>query len=141
MKKMITMIALAGMLGGCATSATISQKMGKGEWEDPIVEDSKLLGKDAWKVEAPANGTIHVAVYNFRDLTGQRKSITNVASLSSAVTQGADAYLVKALQDVGNGKWFTVVERGGIDNLIKERQMIRQMREMYQARMPNHCLP
>jgi curli production assembly/transport component CsgG len=42
--------------------------------------------------------------------------------------------LVKALQDVGGGRWFTVLERGGIDNLIKERQMIRQMREMYQGK-------
>jgi curli production assembly/transport component CsgG len=67
-------------------------------------------------------------------MTGQRKSIQNVASLSSAVTQGADAYLVKSLQEVGNGKWFKVLERGGLDNLIKERQLIRQMRELYQGK-------
>jgi curli production assembly/transport component CsgG len=57
-----------------------------------------------------------------------------IASLSSAVTQGADAYLIKALQDVGDARWFTVLERVGLDNLIKERQMIRQMRETYQGR-------
>ena len=42
--------------------------------------------------------------------------------------------MIKALQDVGEGRWFTVLERVGLDNLIKERQMIRQMREQYQGR-------
>jgi len=54
--------------------------------------------------------------------------------LSSAVTQGAESYLIKALQDVGDQRWFTVVERVGIENLIKERQMIRQARELYQGK-------
>ena len=134
MKKTVTVIALAALLGGCATGASISQKMGKGDWEDPVVENNRFLEKDKWTVPPPSDGPMYVAVYNFKDQTGQRKSIPNVASLSSAVTQGADAYLVKALQDVGNGKWFTVVERGGVDNLIKERQMIRQMRELYQGK-------
>jgi curli production assembly/transport component CsgG len=40
---------------------------------------------------------------------------------------------VKSLQEVGSGKWFKVLERGGLDNLIKERQLIRQMRELYQG--------
>jgi curli biogenesis system outer membrane secretion channel CsgG len=42
--------------------------------------------------------------------------------------------LIKALQDVGDQRWFTVVERVGLENLIKERQMIRQMREQYQGK-------
>ena len=36
---------------------------------------------------------------------------------------------IKALQEVGHGKWFQVVERVGLDNLTKERQIIRQARE------------
>ena len=39
--------------------------------------------------------------------------------------------MIKALQDAGAGKWFKVVERGGVDNLIKERQIIKQTREIY----------
>ena len=35
---------------------------------------------------------------------------------------------------MGDRKWFTVLERVGLENLIKERQMIRQMREQYQGR-------
>lgn len=72
---------------------------------------------------------IPVAVYSFTDKTGQRKSVSMVSSFSTAVTQGADAYLVKTLADVHGGKWFKPVERVGIDSLIKERQLIRQMRE------------
>jgi curli production assembly/transport component CsgG len=74
---------------------------------------------------------ITIAVYSFADKTGQRKSSAN-SSLSSAVTQGAEVWVIKALQDVGNGSWFEVVERVGIDNLIKERQLIRQTREVYE---------
>ena len=54
--------------------------------------------------------------------------------MSSAVTQGAEGYLIKALQDVGNGRWFIPVERVGLENLVKERQMIRQAREQFQGK-------
>lgn len=74
-----------------------------------------------------------MAVYQFADRTGQRRYSERIASLSSAVTQGADAYLIQALQTVGNGTWFRVVERGSLDNLLKERQIIRQMRELYEG--------
>jgi curli production assembly/transport component CsgG len=83
------------------------------------------------RVPAPEGTPIIIGVYGFKDLTGQRKSSSNISSFSTAVTQGADAYLVKSLLDVGNGQWFTVVERGGLDNLLKERQMVRQTREIY----------
>jgi curli production assembly/transport component CsgG len=72
---------------------------------------------------------IPVAVYSFVDKTGQRKPSQTVSSFSTAVTQGAEAYVLKSLQEVGNGKWFIPVERVGMDSLIKERQLIRQMRE------------
>lgn len=72
---------------------------------------------------------IPIAIYSFVDRTGQRKPSSIVSSFSTAVTQGADAYVIKTLQDVGDGKWFVPVERVGIDSLIKERQLVRQMRE------------
>lgn len=134
MKNIIVSVALAAMLGGCATGSAIHEKLVGEQYEEPQLEISKYLKKDDNRVAPPAGGPVPVAVYGFRDLTGQRKSVPNVASLSSAVTQGADSYLVKALQDVGDGRWFVVLERGGLDNLIKERQMIRQMREIYQGK-------
>ena len=72
-----------------------------------------------------------VAVYDFPDLTGQRKSSDNIASFSTAVTQGADHILVEALRDAGRGNWFVVVERGGLDSLTKERQLVRSTFESY----------
>jgi curli biogenesis system outer membrane secretion channel CsgG len=52
-----------------------------------------------------------------------------MANISFAVTQGAEVWVIKALQEIGNGQWFKVVERVGLDNLTKERQIIRQARE------------
>lgn len=80
---------------------------------------------------------ITVAVYNFEDKTGQRKPSDRLANLSSAVTQGAEVWVIKALQDVGNCSWFDVVERVGMDNIIKERQLIRNTREIYQKDEPD----
>ena len=39
--------------------------------------------------------------------------------------------VIQALQNAGNGKWFKVLERAGLDNLVKERQLIRSTREIY----------
>ena len=75
---------------------------------------------------------IPVAVYGFTDKTGQKKNNDRLALFSTAVTQGAEVFLIKALQDTPN--WFTVVERVGLDNLIKERQLIRNQREVYEGK-------
>tara|TARA_B100001093_G_scaffold117878_2_gene110345 strand:+ start:2785 stop:3678 length:894 start_codon:yes stop_codon:yes gene_type:complete len=73
-----------------------------------------------------------VAVYEFQDLTGQRKSRENLADFSTAVTQGAEAFVIDALKTAGKGTWFRVVERAGLDNLVKERQIIRSAREEFE---------
>ena len=80
-------------------------------------------------IPEPKNGKVIVAVYSFADKTGQRKDSGMVAKLSSAVTQGAESILIKSLQEVGDRHWFRVVERVGLDNLLKERQLIRSSRE------------
>ena len=92
-----------------------------------------LMEKEFDTIPMPAGKPVVVAVYSFADKTGQRRPQTNIASLSTAVTQGAESFLIKALQDVGHGRWFEVVERVGIDSLTKERQLIRQMREAYEG--------
>ena len=78
---------------------------------------------------SPAETMPIVAVYGFRDLTGQRKSKDNLASFSTAVSQGGTEMLIDALKTAANGKWFRVVERQGIDNLVRERQIVRSTRE------------
>lgn len=134
MKKLLLSLVAVSLVSGCATYGEAYKRINDRSFDEPTVEKNQYLKNESTKLPAPAGGPIPVAVYGFRDLTGQRKQQPLIASLSSAVTQGADAYLIKALQDVGDARWFTVLERVGLDNLIKERQMIRQMREAYQGR-------
>ncbi len=116
------------MLGGCA----MIQSTGVTETKPTVTKS--MMQKEFDSIAPPiSNKSVSVAVYSFKDLTGQRRPQANVASLSTAVTQGADAFLIKALQDVGRGRWFEVVERVGIDNLTKERLIIKQMREAYEG--------
>jgi curli production assembly/transport component CsgG len=70
-----------------------------------------------------------VAVYNFIDKTGQRKDSQTGQSFSTAVTQGGTELLIDALKTAGGGTWFRVVERQGIDALVRERQIIRSGRD------------
>lgn len=79
----------------------------------------------------PAGERVAIAVYNFADQTGQFKPSDSVQTLSRAVTQGATSILVKALQEAGNQRWFTVIERERLDNLLRERAVIREMRSAY----------
>ncbi len=74
---------------------------------------------------------VAIAVYGFTDQTGQFKPSDTGQTLSRAVTQGASSMLVKALQDAGDRNWFTVVERERLDNLLRERQIIGEMRKRY----------
>lgn len=77
----------------------------------------------------PAKSMPVVAVYRFEDKTGQRKDSVTGQSFSTAVTQGGTELLIDALKTAGNGKWFRVVERQGIDALVRERQIIRSARD------------
>lgn len=132
MMKTAIALAVSLALAGCGTMGNNFREMIDAGPQDPSVVQTEL--KTRIDLPPPAGGAVVVAVYNFRDMTGQRKSQANVASLSSAVTQGADAYLIRSLQTVGGGQWFKVVERGGLDNIVKERQLIRQMRELYEGK-------
>lgn len=72
-----------------------------------------------------------VAVYGFQDKTGQRKNRQGIADFSTAVSQGGTELLIDALKTAAGGKWFRVVERQGIDNLVRERQIIRSSRKEF----------
>jgi curli production assembly/transport component CsgG len=73
---------------------------------------------------------IVVAVYKFRDQTGQYKASETGASWSTAVTQGATNILIRALEESG---WFIPIERENIGNLLNERKIIRSSREQYEG--------
>ena len=121
---LITLAVVA--LAGCSTVRPFGSTQIKEE-----AKVSETINKSFSNIPAPAGPAVTVAVYGFKDLTGQRKPSSTLSLFSTAVTQGAEAYLMKSLQEVGNRQWFTVVERVGLDNLLKERQMIKQTREIY----------
>jgi curli production assembly/transport component CsgG len=39
--------------------------------------------------------------------------------------------LIKALQDAGERQWFTILDRARLDDLLKERQILTEMRRLY----------
>ncbi|MDB5777897.1 MAG: curli production assembly/transport protein CsgG [Polaromonas sp.] len=71
----------------------------------------------------PPKGRVAVAVYGFRDQTGQYKASPD-SSFSTSVTQGAASILVKALKDSG---WFLPLERENLQNLLTERKIVRAL--------------
>lgn len=81
----------------------------------------------------PPQHRVTVAVYDFPDLTGQYRERENVQSLSRAVTQGASTMLIKALQDAGERRWFAVLDRSGLQDLVRERQIVTEMRRQYRG--------
>jgi len=124
--KTIFIILLTLVITGCASSQN-NVKSG----DSPFIKSSStmhMLQAIPPLVDQPI---ITIAVYKFPDLTGQRKPSTKFSQLSMAVSQGADMWVISALKAVGKGTWFRVVERKGLDSLVKERQLIRSTRELY----------
>lgn len=124
-------VAFVLLLSGCAIDYYSEMK------EEPIaLTPKKNLIASLPELDGPQ---ITIAVYGFQDKTGQKKSSDKMALFSSAVTQGAEVFLIKALQDSKN--WFRVVERVGLENLIKERQLIRNQREVYEGKQAKPLKP
>ncbi len=72
---------------------------------------------------------IVVAVYKFKDQTGQYKDTEAGSSWSTAVTQGATSILLRSLEE---SNWFVPIEREGLNNLLNERKIIRSSRSGYE---------
>ncbi len=124
MKKLLLSILVAGSLSGCATIHMDAAK------EEPVsLKTRESLIEKLPELDGPP---MTIAVYGFMDKTGQMKPNDKLAVFSKAVTQGAEVFLIKSLQDSKN--WFKVVERVGLDNLVKERQLIRNQREVYEGK-------
>lgn len=93
----------------------------------------ELQSKELKELPGAKNKPV-IAVYpnSFKDLTGQRRSNSSFALFSTAVTQAPEAYLIRALKHAANGEFFRVVERVGLDDLVKERQLIRATRQEFE---------
>lgn len=113
-------------LSACATARAPYHLVGRA----PEVAGATSTQRDLSQLPRPAN-RLTVAVYNFQDQTGQFRDGEGTQTLSRAVSQGATSILVKALQDASQRLWFQVIERERLDNLLKERQIIREMRQRY----------
>ncbi len=128
--KKIAFVFCALALASCS-SRSLSDSM--------LTTDAKvadLTHTDEMLMALPAaRQKIPVSVYDFQDQTGQHKPDDNFAQYSRAVTQGGLSILMKGLLDTANGKFFTVIERGGLQNLLQERQIIRTTRDQYH--LPN----
>ena len=124
MKRLMLSFLIVSTLSGCATIHMDTAK------EEPVA----LKPRENLTIKIPPldGPPITIAVYGFQDKTGQMKPNDRLAVFSKAVTQGAEVFLIKSLQDSRN--WFKVVERVGLDNLIKERQLIRNQREVYEGK-------
>ena len=124
MKRFLLLFLLSLTVSGCAV---IQMDVSR---EDPIpLKPRESLIEKLPELDGPP---MTIAVYGFQDKTGQMKPNDRLAVFSKAVTQGAEVFLIKSLQDSKN--WFKVVERVGLDNLVKERQLIRNQREVYEGK-------
>ena len=128
---LIATLLFSTIMSGCASMSLPNNAL-TGDWcYDNVMEcveepkQVELPTYEKLRQLPPAEVMPVVAVYQFSDLTGQRKQKDNIALFSTAVTQGAKALLIDALkaagaQDNPKGTWFRVVERGlGLDNLAE----------------------
>jgi curli production assembly/transport component CsgG len=111
-------VLFAGALvAGCSSTHPPTRAEAQAHLAPPTTSTRDLL-----RLPAP-KGKIAVAVYGFRDQTGQYKPAPQSA-FSTSVTQGASAMLVKALADSG---WFVPLERENLQNLLTERKIVRAL--------------
>lgn len=103
------------VLAGCSNTMSIPDTS-----DTPTLMQRGSTYNDLIALPKP-KGKIYVALYDFRDQTGQYKPLPN-SNFSTAVPQGATALLTMALLD---SKWFYPLERQGLQNLLTERKIIR----------------
>lgn len=114
MKRLFIGAAMSVLLSGCSLIPKPDLNLTEAQ-VNPLSETMREL-----QANPGPKYRIPVAVYSFRDQTGQYKPQANVSSFSTAVTQGATSMLIQTLLD---SKWFTPVEREGLQNLLTERKI------------------
>ena len=79
MMKTTLAVAVSLMLAGCGTMGNNLRELIDAGPQDPSVVQTQL--RSQVDLPAPATGAMIVAVYNFRDMTGQRKNQNNIQGL------------------------------------------------------------
>ncbi len=108
--------------------AGCSPRLAPFQVENPRIGAPRTVTTDELTALAPPEEPVVVAVYRFRDQTGQYRTLENSSTFSTAVTQGATSILVNTLEKSG---WFVPIEREGLSNLLNERQIIQSTRQQY----------
>ena len=108
------------MLSGCGALVPIDGLKSSLAMGNAKLTPVSRSTRDLTQLPKP-DARVPVAVYAFRDQTGQFKGQPD-SNLSNAVTQGAATLLVKALLDSG---WYMPMEREGFQNLLTERRVAR----------------
>ncbi len=130
MKGRTTSVVLVAMLFGVAALLSGCMNYLAPFETEPAKPGNETRVQDRFdELPAPSEQVV-AAVYRFRDQTGQYKPSQNVASWSTAVTQGSTSILMRALERSG---WFDTIEREGLSNLMNERQIISSMRQMHEG--------
>ncbi|HZK92313.1 MAG TPA: CsgG/HfaB family protein, partial [Stellaceae bacterium] len=118
----VAAVALAVALTGCAI----------GSDNDPLSRAATMVPQTTTGIVLdklpPPVRPLDVAIYSFPDLSGQNKENDNFAEFSHALTQGGADILTDVATKAGNGRWFNVVERAGLQPLLQERQIIQNTR-------------
>src|SRR6201991_2613790 len=118
----------AALLAGC-----IPEQGGRDLLEQPpVLTPASPTSVDLGNLPRPKR-KLDIAVYQFADQTGKNEPNDNVAVFSRAVTQGGAGFVIDALQRAGHGRWFTVDERNGLNDLIQERTLVRATRAEFEA--------
>jgi curli production assembly/transport component CsgG len=111
-----SLLCLLAVLAGCASTQPVTTR------SPATLAPPTQITRELSRLPEPL-GRIPVAVYGFRDQTGQYKPAPD-SSFSTSVTQGAAALLIKALRD---SHWFIPVERENLQDLLTERKIIRAL--------------
>lgn len=120
--------SVAALLAGC-----MAGQGGRDLLEQPpVLTPASPTALDLENLPRPKR-KLDIAVYQFPDLTGKNEPNDNVAVFSRAVTQGGSGFVVDALQRAGHGRWFTVDERGGLNDLLQERQLVKATRAEFEG--------
>ncbi len=122
----LTSCALSLMISACATPGFAPEM----EMSDAQINPETVTEHSLKWLPGPRQ-SIPIAVYGVADETGAFKPTDSGQTLSRAVTQAPTPILLKALHDAGNRTWFNVIERENLNNIIKERQIIQEMRQRY----------
>jgi curli production assembly/transport component CsgG len=123
--RLLLLSAAAALLAGCIPGPDLLEQPPTLTPATPIAMDLESLPRPKRKLD--------IAVYQFPDQTGKNEPNDNVAVFSRAVTQGGAGFVVDSLQRAGHGRWFTVDERGSLNDLLQERQLVKATRAEFEG--------